>query len=368
MKLTLVIHSLNGGGAEKTVAQMANYWAEAGHTVTLITLDGRQSSRYHVSDQVVWDDLDLMANSRTLWEAIRHNRQRVGTLRKAISRAGGDVVVSFTDIINVLTLLACRPLRVPIIVCERTDPRIHRVRRPWSWLRRQLYKKSAAIVVQTSPIRDFVQGFARAAPIHVVPNCIWPDSLPNQTQPLLERSKQVVAMGRLSTEKGFALLIEAFARVAKEHPPWSLRIIGDGPLRDTLQEQIDDTGLSERIGLIGWSDNPSEILADSQLFVLTSQYEGFPNALLEAMACGMPAVSFDCESGPREIIREGVDGLLVPPDDVDALADRMSRLLADDGERIRLGERAAEVRQRFSVSRYFSDWDDILDSARQRGG
>jgi glycosyltransferase involved in cell wall biosynthesis len=367
MKLTLVIHSLDGGGAEKTVAQMANHWAAAGHAVTLITLDGREGSRYHVSDQVTWNKLGLMATSHSVWEAIRHNRQRVRGLREAIVRADGDVVISFTDIINVLTLLACRPLKQPVIVCERTDPRVHRIGRAWAWLRRRMYKRSAAIVVQTAPIRDFLEGLAGGVPIHVVANCIWPAALPEEMRPLQERSQQVVAMGRLSTEKGFGLLIEAFSRIAKDFPEWSLRIIGEGPLRDTLQSQIDEAGLSQRIELIGWSDNPTEILADSQLFVLPSQYEGFPNALLEAMACGTPAISFDCESGPREIIRHDIDGLLVPAGDVDALADTIFRLLADAGDRTRLATRALEVRQRFGLGGFFSDWDDILDSVRERG-
>ncbi|MBP90718.1 MAG: group 1 glycosyl transferase [Planctomycetaceae bacterium] len=367
MKLTLLIHSLDGGGAEKTFAQMANYWTKAGHDVTLITLDRRESSRYHVSDQVVWRELDLMTTSHSLWEAIRHNRQRVRAIREAIVQADGDIVISFTDIVNVLTLLACRRLKQPVIICERTDPRIHRIGRVWAWLRRRTYKQSAAIVVQTAPIREFLTSMAAGVPIHVVRNCIWPDSLPEETRPLQQRSKQVAAMGRLSYEKGFDLLIEAFSRIANEHPEWSLRIIGDGPLRDALQSQIDQAGLLQRVELVGWSDNPSRILADSQVFVLSSQYEGFPNALLEAMACGTPAISFDCESGPRDIIRHEVDGLLVPAGDVDALADGIFRLIADASDRTRLADRALEVRQRFSIDRFFSDWDDILDSVRERG-
>lgn len=364
MRLTLVIHSLNGGGAEKTLAQMANHWSAVGHAVTLITLDSRDTSRYEVADNVNWVELNLMHESRSLPQAVQRNRQRVRSLRRTIVETKGDVVVSFTDRMNVLTLLACRGIDTPVIACERSDPRLHHLGRIWSWLRRRTYRTSNAIVVQTAPIRDFVQGFSGDVPIYVVPNCLWPESLPEQTPPLQQRSKQIIGVGRLAKEKGFRFLIDAFARVASNFSDWQLVILGDGPDGVRLQEQIDHLNLDERIELRGWSDNPAIALRDSQLFVLSSEYEGFPNALLEAMACGVAPISVDCESGPSEIIRHEVDGLLVPPNDIDALAAALSRLLADPSEREQLAERAVDVRERFSVERFLADWDDILDAVR----
>ena len=125
----------------------------------------------------------------------------------------------------------------------------------------------------------------------------------------------VVAMGRLSPEKGFDLLIDAFARLAAQHADWRLEIAGEGPERDALQRQIDAAGLQPQVQLVGWVSDPERFLSRSALFVMSSRYEGFPVALLEAMACGVPVISFDCDSGPREIIRPDVDGVLVPAGD-----------------------------------------------------
>ena len=173
--------------------------------------------------------------------------------------------------------------------------------------------------------------------------------------------RRIVAAGRLSPEKGFDLLIEAFAKVAGRHPDWSVRILGEGPGRTDLIEQIERHGLERRVDLPGWVEDPWAEMLAADLFVLPSRYEGFPNALLEAMACGLPAVSFRCQSGPAEIVRDGEDGLLVPAADVEALAAAMDSLMSDDGRRRRLAERAADVTRRFSKELFYERWEGVLD-------
>ncbi len=359
-RLTLVIHSLDGGGAEKTMALMANRWVEMGHGVTLITLDSVASDRYDLAPEVTRVGLNLMSESRTKLQGILSNVTRVRALRRAIANAQGDAVICFTETINVLVLMACRRLDVRVIACERTDPRFHSIGRMWSFLRRRTYQHAKAIVVQTNPIREFVQTFAPRVPIHVVPNCIWLHSLNAEVAPYHERPRKIVAVGRLVEMKGFHLLIDAFSRIASEYPEWSLTILGDGPAKSDLQSQITELDLQQRVTLFGWSPDPGALLREAQVFVMSSQYEGFPNALLEAMAWGIAPVSFDCESGPREIIRHEVDGLLVPSQNVEALAQAMHRLLADDAERSRFADRALEVRKRFSEDKFFETWDRIL--------
>ena len=167
-------------------------------------------------------------------------------------------------------------------------------------------------------------------------------------------------MGRLARQKGFDLLIEAFSRIANQHPQWSVKILGEGPARASLKRLIAEKGLNGRVVLAGWEPDPDFVLKQSDLFVLSSRFEGFPNALLEAMACGLPSISFDCPSGPAEIIRDTIDGLLVPAEDIEALANTLDRVLGDDSLRQRLSAEAVHVVDRFSAERYFANWDAVL--------
>jgi glycosyltransferase involved in cell wall biosynthesis len=143
-------------------------------------------------------------------------------------------------------------------------------------------------------------------------------------------------MGRLHPQKGFDLLLEAFSRIKDQYPDWSLTILGDGPLREQIESLRDELGLKGRVHLPGAVKNPHQVLKQAELFVLSSRREGFSLALLDAMSYGLPVVAFDCRSGPREIIRDGVDGVLVPPEDVGAMAEALGRLMSDESERNRL--------------------------------
>ncbi|MCB9873279.1 MAG: glycosyltransferase family 4 protein [Planctomycetaceae bacterium] len=353
MRRTLVIHSLHGGGAEKTMAMMANHWATAGHAVTLITLDGIQNDLYSVLPSVNRVSLDQMSVSRNKLEALGRNITRVRRLRKAVQEAHGDHVISLTDKMNVLALLACP--RQSVIVCERVDPRHHAIGRIWSLLRRWTYPSCRAVVVQTDAVRDHIRQFVKRRPVYVIPNCVAPREVSRSSE------RTIVAMGRLATQKGFDLLIDAFAKVADNHSDWRLIIHGDGPERPVLEQQIRKLGLGDTVELPGWTDDPVQALRNAQVFVLSSRYEGFPNALLEAMAMGLVPISFDCESGPREIIRNEIDGLLVPPQDVDALAAAIERLISNEAQRVAMASRAREVSERFSESKFFDAWDRVLE-------
>ncbi len=359
-QLTLVIHSLEGGGAERTLAGMANHWAESGDDVTLVTLASPERDAYEIAASVRRVCLAGMQDSTNALQAVVNNFKRLARLRRAIREAQGDAVISFTDKMNVLTLLASMGLGQRMIICERVDPRHHAMGRSWSFLRWRTYAWCDTLVVQTEGVRDYFRRFVPDAKIRVVANAVQPGA--NDQTEHVSREPWIIAIGRLEKQKGFDLLIEAFARITEKHPDWRLKILGEGSQRNALGDQIRSLGLDQSVELCGWVESPDAWLRKAEFFVLSSRYEGFPNALLEAMAAGVPAVSFACDSGPSEIIRHEIDGLLVPADDVQQLAQAIDRMILNPKERAAFGQRALEVAERFSRDRFFQCWESILSA------
>jgi GalNAc-alpha-(1->4)-GalNAc-alpha-(1->3)-diNAcBac-PP-undecaprenol alpha-1,4-N-acetyl-D-galactosaminyltransferase len=359
-RLTLVVPSLELGGAEHVVAQMANHWAALGDQVTVITLSSAAGDTYSLRTEVTRIALNAMHESRGAIEAVSHNLARIRLLRAAIARSAPETVISFTNRMNVLTVLACRPLGVDIVISERIDPSRYAIGRAWSWLRRRVYPSARALVVQTDRVRLQMLGIMRGRPIYVIPNAVFTAATTSSVTRDSDGARWIVGVGRLTSQKGFDLLIEAFSQIAERHPDWSLKILGQGPARETLEQLIAAKKLVGRVILAGWKKDPAADLRQGELFVLSSRFEGFPNALLEAMACGLAAISFDCESGPAEIIRDGVDGLLIPSEDTVALAAAMERLITDEPLRRRLGSEALRVGERFGVEQYFQRWEAVL--------
>jgi len=173
-------------------------------------------------------------------------------------------------------------------------------------------------------------------------------------------ARHVVAVGRLVRQKGFDLLVRAYSKVAEEHPDWNLWVFGEGPERSRLESLAEDLGTGTRIRFPGWSDRIFAAYRHADLFVLSSRYEGFGNVIIEAMAAGLPVIVTDCPSGPAEIVRDGEDGLLVPAEDVDALADAMGRLMSDAADRDRLAGRAIRAADRFGLDPALDRWERVL--------
>ncbi|MDR4499805.1 MAG: glycosyltransferase family 4 protein [Candidatus Scalindua sp.] len=368
MNITFVISSLSSGGAERVMSTMANYRAQNNWQITLITLDSTASDFYTLHPDVKRIALGLMDDSNNPWMAIRNNLTRLIKLRRAIKSSKPDIVISFVDRMNIMTLLATRGLGLKVIVSEHTDPSCHNCGSVWSWLRNITYPWAQAVTVLSPSVRQWMEERIGNGKVQVIHNPIlknnkeideksWPNILGEH-----KRLRTIISMGRLSAEKGFDLLITAFAKVVHSNPEWLLVIFGVGKDRDALIQLSIKLGVEERVLLPGRVNNPMQLLPKAELFVMSSRYEGFGMALCEAMACGLPVISFDCPSGPREIIRDGIDGLLVPPEDVNALAAAMSQLMTDESLRKRLASRAPEVLERFGMEKVMGMWENLVKS------
>ncbi len=359
MNICFVIYSLAGGGAERVMATLANAWATKGWKVTLLTFAGPAvKPAYTLDSRVRLHQLGLLGPGQSKLNSLWRNLHNLWTLRKAVAACRPDCVISFMDVVNLFTLVATFGLRYRVLVSERVDPSCHPIHPLWRKVRPLLYRLAAAVVAQTARAAVAL-GPTLAARTVIIPN---PVCLP-QVLPSRSPETRIVALGRLVPQKGFDLLLQAFARLGPQWDAWTLRIYGEGPQRVELEALIGNLGLHQRVELVGWTDAPGEVLRQADVFVLSSRYEGFPNVLVEAMACGVPVIAFDCPSGPAEIIHTGEDGILVPAGDVATLADALENLMSDQRERQRLSENARRAVARFALPTILEQWETLVTNA-----
>lgn len=348
------------GGAERVIAQIANGLDARGHDVSLLTYDANgDPSFYPLKQGVRMIPLGLNSLPRrpgAIW-VIEQIFRLLRGLRQQIRVERPDVLVAFITQTNIFALLACAGLRVPVVVSERSDPLLTPLRSPWKVARAICYPFAAGLVVQSREVREGFPSWIRRKTC-VLPN---PVSMPVASSvQKCEPTRLILAVGRLSREKGFDLLLEAFKNVVAEFPEWRLEIRGEGPLRGELEDLRDTLGLQDRVSLPGIISEIHHCYIQADIFVLSSRFEGFPNALCEAMAHGLPVVATSCSGGVREIIKAGENGLLVPPEDVDALGRALSSLVANPELRKALGERARDIVERFGVEIIMDKWEAYL--------
>jgi glycosyltransferase involved in cell wall biosynthesis len=286
--------------------------------------------------------------------------RRIRALRRVLLAEKPDAVLSFLTETNVLTILASLGLRTRLVISERANPAFDTTgSRLLGALRRRLYRLSYAVVAQTNATAEWIASNCGTR-TRVIPNVLRSLPMPGRA-----REPLIVAVGRLARQKGFDLLLHAFARLAEEFPEWSVAIVGEGTERGSLLQLCGELGVADRVALIGRVVDVDSWLARAAVVVQPSRFEGFPNALLEAMGMGAAVISADCPSGPSELIQNGVNGRLVPVEDVGALTTALRQLLADPDMRARLGEEAGKVRERFRAERIMAQWDQCLRAPRE---
>lgn len=359
----MVISSLGCGGAERVLVLMAQGFVQQGHSITVITLSEKNSDFYELPVGSTRIALGLLSESGGIMEAINSNIERITVLRKAVQSSNPDIVISFLRITNITSILALLGTKYPLIVTEHNDARVFSYGTLWETLRRLSYPFCTCVV---SVSQGVDLGFAslpesKRAVIYnpiMVKDDGQTDELPPEVNP---QKKWLVSMGRLTEQKGFDLLLQAFAKIALRYPDWQLLILGRGELREQLSQIRDDLGLSTQVVFTGALSNPFAVLKRAKLFVMASRNEGFPMAHGEALACGLPVVCTDCPSGPSEMVRQGIDGLLVPNQNIGALAAAMESLMSNEPERQKLATKAPEVLERFGLDAIVEEWETLIN-------
>lgn len=348
--------------------------AERGHSVTLITLDDGSQDRHQVDSEVHRICLEVLSQNRTSSSSWSHRMtrglmtrglmtrgigaiRRISRIRRAIRTVAPEVVLSFCDQMNVMTLIATKGIGVPVVACERSDPRHQKLPALWEWLRSATYSRASKVIALTGEVETHIQQTYGAATAVIASAVDIPETASERGR--ADNAKQILAMGRLEPEKGFDRLITAFGNLAHQFPEWTLCILGDGQERNTLLKQITNLDLADRISLPGWKKQPWEIADEATFFVLPSRYEGFPSALMEAMARGIPCLSVDCDSGPRAVIESHSEepkqaSALLVPNDKKSLEAGIERLISDSSFRESLGTNGQRAIARFG-------WDTMVD-------
>jgi GalNAc-alpha-(1->4)-GalNAc-alpha-(1->3)-diNAcBac-PP-undecaprenol alpha-1,4-N-acetyl-D-galactosaminyltransferase len=362
MKIMLMVSSMGSGGAERVAATLVNAWSARGDALTLVaTYSGRGACFYPLSPQVRFLYLADRVSGR---RGVSGYLERLRGLRRLVREERPDVVVTFLENVNVMGILACSGLRVPVIACEHNDPSADGRSPLWKLLMRLTYPRANAVTVLT---RNVVAPFKAMVPnmrhVAVMPNPL-PEEWFDHAAPLEVDGgarMRLVSLGRLHPQKNYGLLIDAFASIAQRFEQWDVWIWGEGAERAALEARIERLGLQGRIFMPGVTREPASEILRGQAFVMSSRWEGFGLALAESMALGVPAVAVDCLSGPRDITRDGRDALLVPPNDAPALAEALARLMSDEALRAELGRRGARsIRERYAVSAVLRLWDELF--------
>lgn len=366
-RIVIVLPSLGAGGSELVVNFLANRWASKGWLVTVLTLDHAENGSYYdYLDAVEITFLALPPEQRGMPSATWHMLRRVAALRQRLRDIAPDTVISFLSRTNIMVLLASQGLGIPVVVSERNNPDKQPIGAIWSMLRSVMYPKAFGLVTMTSGARDYFPPWQRKRN-WIIPNfALLPVDCPDHGGDD-DTSCMLVAAGRLVEQKGFDLLIAAFGRIAGRFPQWTLKIWGEGSERAALEQQCRQLGLQGRVVLPGTSRSHCGWIAGSDVFILSSRFEGWGIVLLEAMAAGLPVISFDCQWGPAEMIRHDIDGMLVPREDVAQLADAMARMMDDPDLRRRMGNTARHSADRFRPEPVGKAWDLVVQEAIASG-
>lgn len=358
VELVFVISDLGSGGAQRVLTTLANAWADRGRRIAVITLADEASDFFCLHPAIQRIVIGGLRQSRNPLEAVWMNLRRILALRRSLRQCGAKIVVSFVGTTNLLTIMAATGLGLRRIISERNDPARQSLGRSWDWLRRRLYRYADIVTANSWGVLDTLSDFVPACQIAYVPN---PVAIPPIDDENGARQLIVLSVGRLHPQKAYDILIPAFAEASAIRAEWRLEILGEGPLLASLQDLAEKQGVARRVIWRGRVENALSFYQTASIFVLASRHEGTPNAMLEAMACGLPVVVSDASPGPLEYIEDGVTGLVVPVENTRALANALRRLMDDNELRSRLGQKAKERVADCELSKAIQIWEQVIE-------
>jgi GalNAc-alpha-(1->4)-GalNAc-alpha-(1->3)-diNAcBac-PP-undecaprenol alpha-1,4-N-acetyl-D-galactosaminyltransferase len=354
INLAILIPSLGCGGAERSATLLANYLVSSGkYNVTFFVLEsGAPFYWLHPNIDIQYIDDNVVKSGR-----IKKNIDRVLYVKNLIKEKNFQVIIGYTYLSSLIACLACIGLNTKCIICERSDPSHYGF---FAQLAKSiLYRRGNGAIFQTPYARDYFKKIIKNAT--VIPNLIESEKFP-EVIPYSKREKKIVHVGRLDSLKNQKMIISAISKIKDYLHEYTIEIYGEGELREELQNQIDSLYLSEKILLKGKSNNVLNCIKDSKLFLFTSNVEGFPNALLEAMAMGLPCISTDCPAYAQGMmLKDSAYGVTIKMEDVDQLAKEILIALKKDISDESISLSAHKIRNKYDASSIGKRWDEYIE-------
>lgn len=366
-KILFCIDTLNKGGAERVVSILANELSKDNNVYVLTIVN--HDKEYLLSNKIKYDSLEKKSfSNRIIKKAILPIRfiHCVNALRKLLIKERFDIIISFLPFASFISSIA-KTKNDKLIISERNDPVIEYKPFLYNYLMKKYYPKADGFVFQTNDAKNYFNGIIDYKKIKssIILNPV--NNVFVHKKNCNKKNNIIVNIGRLTEQKNQELLIKSFNEIKDDYPDINLNIYGDGYLKDYLENIIKGYKLENRVFLKGIVNDIADEIVNSRMFVLSSNYEGLPNSLIEAMTLGLPCISTDCPcGGPRFLIKNNKNGLLVEMNDFKQLADRMRYLLDNDRQSKLLGNNAKNIIKLVSTDVIISKWKDFISDVIAR--
>lgn len=350
-KIDIITRAMTSGGAERVIAQLANFFVEKNIKCRIITTE-EYEVMYELDKRIKVIPVGKKANSKVLDRIARYK-----VVRKTVLSERPDVVLTMPEDSGIYVILSLLGTGIPVYVSERNNPWVMPDVKITRFLRKIAYPFAKGVIFQTEMAKSFFSKFIQKKGV-VIGNPVDATRIPVPYEG--ERKKVIVGAGRLEKQKNFSLLISAFAEFSKDVPGYELCIYGEGRLREQLEKEADILRIADKVLLPGRKNNLLELMNECSMFVLSSDYEGMPNVLIEAMCMGMPVISTDCPSGgPKELIQDHVNGLLIPVGDKTAMVAAMKECVEIKNQK-RMAANAYKIKRKLAGEEIFEQWHEFL--------
>ena len=368
-RVVVFLSSLSSGGAERVAVRVCGWLRDAGHDVCLLTLSGVSTDFYACPEGVTRQALDMQGASGNPITALFANVRRLLAIRRVVRSFHADVVLSLGDRSNVLMLLALIGMYCRKVISERADPVLEPLSRGWSLLRKLAYPMASLHVSQSSYVSDWMRQRFPGVPCRVIGNAgdaVTDAGTASCRDPGERERLRLITVGRLSKQKGIDILLDACSQaLGRSRVKFELVIVGDGEDRDALAAQAAELRLGNSVRFLGRLHDVHAQLVSSDVFVLPSRSEGFPNSMIEAMSVGLPVIAARCRGGVEDILGDACGrqyALDFPPGDAEALAERIVRIVEDANLRRRLGACSRERAADYRPDRIAALWRDVVET------